>query len=200
MMTIAAERTDFAVARRAMIDSQLRVSAVSEDWILAAMGRVPREQFVPEAARGHAYIDRAIPLDNGRALPAPLFHGRLLGEAAPTRHDRVLLVSCGSGYLAALLDGVTGPIDVIDAAEAAAKQRGMGQHTLLIIDGAIEQLPTGLAGELAEGGRIVTGLVERGVTRLATGRKVAGQVSLLPLAEMGIPALAEFAAPKSWSF
>lgn len=199
-MTIAAERTDFAQARKAMVDSQLRVSGVNEDWILAAMGREPREDHVPAAAREHAYIDRAIPLGQGRALPAPLVHGKMLLEAAPAARDRALLVSCGSGYLAALLGSQVATLDTIDAAQAAAVPGGMGQYSLLLIDGAIEHLPAGLAAELAEDGRVVTGLVERGVTRLAIGRKVAGQVSLLAVADIGIPVLAEFAAPKSWSF
>lgn len=199
-MTIAAERTDFAQARKAMVDSQLRVSGVNEDWILTAMGREPREDHVPATARDHAYIDRAIPLGQGRALPAPLVHGKMLLEAAPAASDRVLLVGCGSGYLAALLGPRVASLDTIDAAQAAALPEGTGQYTLLLIDGAIEHLPPGLAAQLAEGGRAVTGLIERGVTRLAFGRKVAGQVSLLAVADLGIPVLAEFAAPKSWSF
>ncbi len=191
---------DFTAARRAMIDSQLRVSGVTEDFVLAAMNRATREDFVPAAARGHAYIDRAIPLGNGRALPAPLFHGRLLAEAAPTKDDSVLLVSCGSGYLAALVQPLIGSLAVIDAADAAAMKKKKGGYALLLIDGAIEVLPDALASQLAEGGRIVTGLVARGVTRLAVGRKLGGAVSLQPLAEMGIPVLGEFAAPKRWSF
>ena len=191
---------DFTAARRAMIDSQLRVSGVTEDFVLAAMNRALREDFVPAAARGHAYIDRAIPLGNGRALPAPLFHGRLLAEAAPTMDDRVLLISCGSGYLAALVQPLVGALEVVDAADAAAMKKKKGGYTLLLIDGAIEGLPDALAGQLAEGGRIVTGLVARGVTRLTAGRKLGGAVSLQPLAEMGIPVLGEFAAPKRWSF
>jgi protein-L-isoaspartate(D-aspartate) O-methyltransferase len=47
---------------------------------------------------------------------------------------------------------------------------------------------------------VVTGLVSRGLTRLAVGRKTAGEISLVPLADMGIPVLPEFAAPKGWSF
>ncbi len=182
-----------------MIDSQLRVSGVNEDFVLTAMNRVPREDFVPAAARGHAYIDRAIPLGNGRALAAPLFHGRLLTEAAPTGDDRVLLVSCGSGYLAALVEPLVGLLDLVDATDAAEKRK-KGGYTLLLIDGAIEELPETLAAQLAEGGRIVTGLVTRGVTRLAAGRKLGGTIALLPLAEMGIPVLSEFTAPKRWSF
>ena len=191
--------SEFTIARRAMIDSQLRVSGVNEDFVVAAMNRVAREDFVPDAARGHAYIDRAIPLDNGRALAAPLFHGRLLSEAAPTTSDNALLVSCGSGYLAALIEPLVGTLDVIDAADAGLKRK-KGGYTLLLIDGAVEALPDALISQLAENGRIVTGLIARGVTRLASGRKLGGQVSLSSLAELGIPVLREFAAPRRWSF
>lgn len=189
---------DSSAARKAMIDSQLRPSGVNNEWLIAAMGSLPREDFVPEAQRGHAYIDRALPLGNGCALPAPLFHGRMLAEAAPRADDSVLIVSCGSDYLPALVRAACSNVTVVSADDAA---KGVtGNYSLVLVDGAIEHLPDGLAAALAEGGRIVTGLVERGVTRLAAGRKVGAAVSLLPLADMGIPALPGFAAPKSWSF
>lgn len=191
---------DHSAARRAMIDSQLRVSGVNDERVLAAMNAVAREDFVPASARGHAYIDRAIPLGEGRALPAPLVQGMMLSEAGLRSDDSVLVISAGSGYLAALAARLAGSVNSVDAAKAAAAKRGSGSFTVLLIDGAIEQFPAGLAGELAEGGRIVTGLVERGVTRLAAGRKLGGAVSLLPLAEIGVPVLAELAAPKGWSF
>ncbi|MCZ8320513.1 MAG: protein-L-isoaspartate O-methyltransferase family protein [Novosphingobium sp.] len=201
-MTMTAERTasvDFAAARRAMIDSQLRPSGVTEAGVVEAMARIPREDYVPTAARGHAYIDRAIPLGGGHSLPAPLFHGRALVEAAPTAADKVLIVSCGSNYLAALVTPLVASVTTVSAADAAAGKT-RGSYSLILVDGAIEQLPDNLAARLADAGRLVTGLVERGVTRLALGRKTAGAVALLPLAEMGIPVLAEFAAPKRWSF
>lgn len=191
---------DHTAARRAMIDSQLRVSGVNDERVLAAMNAVPREDFVPAAARGHAYIDRAIPLGEGHALAAPLVHGMMLAEADLRSIDKVLVVDGGSGYLAALATRLAGSVESIDAAKAAAMKRASGAHTVVLIDGAVEQLPDGLAGALSDGGRIVTGLVERGVTRLAAGRKLGGAVRLLPLAEIGIPVLAEFAAPKGWSF
>lgn len=191
---------DQSAARRAMIDSQLRVSGVSDERVLAAMNAVPREDFVPAAAHGHAYIDRAIALGEGRALPAPLVQGKMLAEASLHSADKVLVVSGGSGYLAALAARLAGSVESVDAAKAANMKRGIGSYSVLLIDGAVEHLPAGLSAELAEGGRIVTGLVERGVTRLAAGRKLGGTVSLLPLAEIGIPVLAEFAAPKGWSF
>jgi protein-L-isoaspartate(D-aspartate) O-methyltransferase len=53
---------------------------------------------------------------------------------------------------------------------------------------------------LADGGRVVTGVVDRGVTRLAIGTKAGAAVALLPVADIGVPVLAEFAAPQRWSF
>jgi len=167
--------------------------------VLAAMAGVPRENFVPEAMRAAAYIDRAVPLGNGRFLAAPLVHGMMLAEAEPTAEDKALLVGDGEGYLAALLGPLVGKLDCVDPAEASAKRR-KGPYSLIVIDGAIEELPAALAAQLADGGRLVTGLVERGVTRLATGRKAAGEVTLQPLADLGIPVLPELAAPKRWSF
>ena len=185
-------------ARRAMIDSQLRTSGVNEPRVLAAMAKVPREDYVPEAVRAAAYTDRAVALGDGRYLAAPLVHGLMLTEAAPTTGDRALLVGDGAGYLAALLRPLVGVLDAVEPGAAAMPKAGA--YSLLVIDGAIEQLPDALTAGMAEGGRLVTGLVERGVTRLAAGRKAGGAVALLPLAEIGIPVLPQFAAPKRWSF
>lgn len=189
-----------AAARKAMLDSQLRTSGVNAAYVLARMGEVPREDFVPAKARGIAYIDRSIPLGNGRYLAAPLVQGLMLQEARPTSADKALLVDGGSGYLAALLRPLVGSLEVVSPADALAASRRKGDVSLLLIDGAIERLPDGLAQRLAEGGRVICGLVQNGLTRLATGRKAAGEVALLPLAEIGIPALAEFARKKEWSF
>lgn len=198
-MTVAAT-IDTAAARRAMIDSQLRVSGVNDEAVLAAMTAVPREDYVPAAARGHAYIDRSIPLDGGHALPAPLVQGMMLATAAPKAGERVLVIGCGSNYLPALVEAMGASVEVVTAAEAAAGKAGSAGFSLLLIDGAIEQLPASLVDALADGGRVVTGLLQRGVTGLASGTKIGGSVKLTPLADIGIPALAEFAAPKSWSF
>ncbi|MCJ2187503.1 protein-L-isoaspartate O-methyltransferase family protein [Novosphingobium beihaiensis] len=201
-MTLTEDRsaaTGTSAARHAMIVSQLRTSGVNEPWVLEAMAAVPREDYIPAALHDAAYIDRSIPLANGRFLAAPLVHGKMLAEAAPAKTDKVLLVGDGEGYLATLLRPLAGSLDAVDPS-AAAGMTGEGGYSLIIVDGAIEELPEALGAQLAEGGRIVTGLVVRGISRLATGCKTAGAVSLLPLAELGIPALPEFAAPKRWSF
>lgn len=196
----AAAVIDSAAARKAMIDSQLRVSGVNDGAVLAAIAQVAREDFVPATARGHAYIDRSIALDDAHALPAPLFHGKLLVEAAPRAGERVLVVSCGSNYLPALVEAMGASVEVSSAADAAAGKPGSVGFTLLLIDGAVEQLPDSLIGALADGARVFTGLSVHGVTCLAGGTKADGKVMLEPLADMGIPALPEFAAAKSWSF
>ena len=191
--------SDSSAARRAMIDSQLRTSGVNEPWVLARMAAVPREDFVPSAAREVAYIDRAVPLGDGRMLSAPLFHARMLAEAKPTTADRVLVIDGGSGYLPALLEGLAGSVAVTTPEEAQGATK-KGDYTLILIDGAAEQLPQALAKRLADDGRVVTGVIENGVTRLAVGRKAGGAIALLPLAELGIPRLPAFDMPKAWSF
>lgn len=200
-MTTVEDRsaTTSELARRAMIDSQLRPSGVNADFVLQRMMNVPREDYVPANARNHAYIDRAIALGEGRFLAAPTVHGMMLQAAEPQGSDRVLLVDGGSGYLAALVRPLVGALEVISATDATAKSR-KGDFTLLLVDGAAEQLPPELVKRLADDARVITGTVDRGVTRLAAGRKIGGQVALMPLADIGIPALPELQAPKGWSF
>ena len=199
MTTHTQTRPDYAAARKAMIDSQLRTSGVNEAFVLERMGTLAREDFVPDSAKGTAYMDRAIRLADGGFLPAPLFHGAMLAEARPTSEDKVLVVDAGSGYLPALVEPLVGSLDVTSP-DKAANAKKKGEYTLVLVDGAIEHVPAGLTKLVADNGRIVTGLVERGVTRLATGRKAGKALGLLPLAEMGIPRLGAFDKPASWSF
>lgn len=193
---------NFPTARRAMVDSQLRTSGVNDPRTLAAMLQIAREDMVPAARAGQAYADRAVPLGDGRALPAPLFHGRMLQEAGIQAGERVLVVDSGAGYLAALAEVMGGQVTSI--APAAAMKRGTkaagGEFDVVLVDGAVENFPQPLVKRVAEGGRVFTGTVTRGVTRLAAGRVHGGEIALLPLAEMGVPVMQEFAAEEVWSF
>jgi protein-L-isoaspartate(D-aspartate) O-methyltransferase len=134
-----AKRTsiDHAAARRAMVDSQLRTSGVNARFVLERMLIVPREDFVPENARGTAYMDRAIRLENGGFLPAPVFHGMLLEEASPRVEDKVVVVDGGSGYLTELVRPLVAEVETITAEAAAKGDVQTGYATLLLIDGAI---------------------------------------------------------------
>ena len=182
-----------------MIDSQLRTSGVNAEWVLQRMSDVPREAFVPDAARSHAYIDRAIALGGGRFLSAPVVYGTMLQEARPDADDRVLVIDGGSGYLADLVRPLVATLDNITPAAALAAGTGR-DYSLLLIDGAVAHVPSVLAGRLADGARVVTGWVHQGVTSLAVGRKAGTDVALLPVSDMGIPALPEFSAPTGWTF
>jgi protein-L-isoaspartate(D-aspartate) O-methyltransferase len=208
MMTTTDYTTAFAAvsgaavqgsARRAMIDSQLRTSGVNEPYVLAAMARVAREDFLPEAVRDAAYIDRALPLGNGRFIPAPLVHGKMVALSAPSAEDKALIVSNGSQYLAEVLRPLVGSLQVVDAAEIDTGMT-LAPYSLIVIDGAIEHLPEALNNVLAADGRVVAGLIDKGVSRLVVGSKVGGIVVFAPVSDLAIPALAEFAAPKRWSF
>src|SRR5688572_25014783 len=106
------------MARRAMIDSQLRTSGVNAEWVLRRMSEVAREDFVPAAARGFAYIDRAIALEGGRQLAAPVVQGMMLQEAKPAAADKAIVVDGGSGYLAELLRPLVGSLEVLTPADA----------------------------------------------------------------------------------
>lgn len=188
-----------AKARRAMIDSQLRTSGVNEEYVLARMLAVPREDFLPADKASVAYIDRAVALGADGHLAAPLFYGKLLTEAAPALKDRVLVVEGGTSYLAELLRPLVAELTTVSAADAVSGTMA-GTYSLIIIDGAIEELPDALAALLADNGRIVTGLLLRQVTRLASGRKVMGKVNLQPTEDLGIPVLGAFNRPKGWTF
>lgn len=195
-MTLNAEAP--VTARRAMIDSQLRVSGVNDAAVIRAMGAVQRENFVPAALQANAYVDRALPLGGGAALAAPLVHGRMLAEAALQPGEKVLVIS-NSGYLAALVTAMGGAVTLMSPDAAAAKKKSAA-FSLILIDGAAEVLPAAIAAMLTADGRVITGVVERGITRLAAGRKSGDGIALMNLAEIGMPLLAAFAAAKSWSF
>ena len=198
----AAEAANIAPnpARRAMIDSQLRTSGVNAPFVLKRMSQVAREDFVPAKSRSLAYVDRAIRLDNGGWLPAPLVQGKLLEEASPRGHEKAIIVDAGAGYLAELFRPLVAEITVLSPEEAVGTGRKGKGADLLVIDGAVETIPAALAKRLADNGRIVTGYSTNGVTRIAVGRKGAEGVSLIPVFDIGIPQLAAFDAPKGWSF
>jgi protein-L-isoaspartate(D-aspartate) O-methyltransferase len=197
-MTVVEDRPaadEMQVARRAMIDSQLRVSGVNAPGILSAFNGVRREDFVPADRRAVSYMDRAVPLGEGRFLSPALTYGQMLEAAGATSDDSVLVVS-PNGYLAALAGKLAASVTRADTLAAAQD----GPYSLILIDGAAEMLPESLAALLAGDGRVVTGIVDRGVTRLAIARKVLDKVVATPLGDADFAVLPEFAAPKSWSF
>jgi len=201
-MTVVEERAMVAdanieAARRAMVDSQLRVSGINDLTILAAFLAVPREDFVPAARRPVAYADRAVTLEDGAVLAPALTYGQMLTAAEPVADDSVLVIGAPGGYLAALAEKLAGKVTLVSVSGDWA---AAGAHSLVLIDGAIEDVPDALAAVVAADGRLVTGVVERGVTRLALGRRAGEALALTVLAEADFAPLAAFAARPKWSF
>ncbi|MGZ2410822.1 protein-L-isoaspartate(D-aspartate) O-methyltransferase [Sphingomonas sp. F9_3S_D5_B_2] len=216
-MTVQSPIPDYAQARMAMVESQLRPQGVTDPAVVAAMGEVPREQFVPDQARPIAYIDRAVALGGGRFLPAPAVLGELLTQMMPGRGQRALLVGAGTGYSAAVLTKMGLEVVGIESApELAARARELGVSVVegpleagyrkgapydqILIDGAVEHIPEAIVAQLADGGRLGTALVDRGISRLVVGRKAGGAFGYLTLSDAGSPALPGFARPKAFTF
>jgi protein-L-isoaspartate(D-aspartate) O-methyltransferase len=201
----------------AMIESQLRPEGVTDAAVLSAMAGVAREAFVPADMRPVAYTDRSLPLGQGRFMVAPTVLGRLLTEISPQPGERALIVGGGSGYSAAVLSalGVDVVLLEVDAALAdQARANGFGPvsgelargyargapYDVILIDGAVEQVPDALVAQLADGGRLGTGLVDGSVSRLAVGRKSGEAFGIVSLGDAGIPALPGFARPVAFTF
>lgn len=213
---------DYTLMRRAMIDSQLRTSGVSAPWIIAAMGEVPREDFVDADRATTAYMDRAIPLGAGRSLNPPVTTGLMLQAAGVRAEDKVLIIGAGTGYLSALVAkradlvaAVEQSTDLIGKArinlkaavnvnlvEASLNQGAAkyGPYSLILIDGAIARLNDEIIAQLTDGGRAVAGLNEGAVSRLAMGIKRGGQIVLRPVGDCEISTLPGFEHIKEFVF
>ncbi|HET7315791.1 MAG TPA: protein-L-isoaspartate O-methyltransferase [Sphingomicrobium sp.] len=216
-MTIHAPVPDYAAAREAMVDTQLRPQGVNYPPLEEAMATVEREAFVAEGARPLAYIDRAVPMGDGRLMSAPIVVGRLLNEMTPLAGERALVVGCGTGYSAAVLMAMGLEVVALESSTALAERgRSLGieivegpleegwkkraPYHLILIDGAVETIPETIINQLTDHGRLGTALIDRGVCRLAVGRKAGGGFGLHTMADAGAAALPGFAKPRTFTF
>ena len=108
--------TDFATARRHMVDGQVRTADVTDLRILAAMLETPRERFVPPASAGLAYLDfdLSVGAKGSRRLLKPMVLAKLIQAADLASSDRVLDVGCATGYAAAVLAQVAAQVVALE--------------------------------------------------------------------------------------
>jgi len=216
-MTVQSPIPDYAAARAAMVENQLRPQGVTDRAVLSAMGAVERERFLPEDVRPLAYADRPIPLGGGRSLPSPEMLGMLLTQMAPQPGQRALVIGAGTGYSAAVLARIGLEVVALESSpELAARARELGvtvaegpleaghrrgaPYDQIIIDGAVEFVPDAIIDQLADGGRLGAALIERGVSRLIVGRKSGGAFGYLSVSDAGAPALPGFSRPRAFTF
>ena len=211
----------FEPMRRAMVASQLRTTGVNDPRVVAAMGEVPREDFVPDERRALAYADALVPLGNGRALNPPMALGRMLTEARLVGGERALVIGAGTGYSAALLARLAGTVVALEedaglagfAKEALAGTGvelakgplakgwpGRAPYDFILIDGAVEHVPQAIVDQVADGGQVSFAVVDRGVTRLAIGRVVEGAFGITIYADAAAAILPGFEKPRNFSF
>lgn len=216
-MTVQTPIPDFAAARVAMVESQLRPQGVSDPAVVAAMGSVERERFLPDHTKPLAYIDRAVAIGGGRFLPAPAVLGQLLTQMLPEPGQRALVIGAGTGYSAAVLAAMGLEVKAVEcdpALAARARELGIevieapldkgapkhGPYDQILIDGAVEHIPDAIVAQLAEGGRLGAALVDRGISRLIVGRKSGGAFGHLSLGDAGAPVLPGFTRAKAFTF
>jgi protein-L-isoaspartate(D-aspartate) O-methyltransferase len=169
-----------------MVEQQLRNRDVEDERVLEAMKRVPRHLFVPDALRGRAYHDAALPIGSGQTISQPYMVARICESLALHGEERVLDVGTGSGYQAAVLAELAGEVHTIErlpelaeAARAALEEAGyggrvrvhVGDGTLRLPDhapfGAIAvaaaapELPQSLYDQLEPRGRLVVPVGKR---------------------------------------
>ena len=162
-----------------MVERQLRRRGIDDERVLAAMGAVPRELYVPEADRGHAYADSALALTHDQTISQPWVVAAICQGLELSGGESVLEVGTGSGYSAAVLSHLAERVWSVEriaelAASAAAVlaaegrdnvevvvgdgSRGLPEHApydAIAVHAAAPDTPLGLLGQLAEGGRMV---------------------------------------------
>jgi protein-L-isoaspartate(D-aspartate) O-methyltransferase len=216
-MTVQTPIPDFDAAREAMVESQLRPQGVADPAVLEAMGTIERERFLPSHTRPLAYVDRAVAIGDGRFLSAPAVLGQLITQMKVEPGQRALVVGAGTGYSAAVLSAIGLEVDAVESDPAlAAAAREMGVSTAegplergnasrapydrILIDGAVEYIPDPIIDQLADGGRLGTAIIDRGITRLIVGRKAGDAFGTLSIGDAGVPPLPGFSRPKAFTF
>jgi protein-L-isoaspartate(D-aspartate) O-methyltransferase len=211
----------FEPMRRAMVASQLRTTGVNDPRVVAAMGEVAREHFVPRDREAIAYADAFVPLGHGRQLNPPMALGRMLTEARLHGHERTLVIGAATGYSAAVLsrlvasvtaveevpelvtmarDALAGTgVDVMEGSLAKGCPAG-GLYDFVLLDGAVGEVPQAIVDQIADGGEIALALVDRGVTRLGIGKVVAGTFGISTYADAAVAVLPGFEKPRTFSF
>ncbi len=215
---------DTATARRMMVDGQVRIADVTDLALLDAMAQLPREQFVPAAVAGLAYLDNDIPIAKGRALIKPMVLAKLIQAARVGHGDRVLDVACGTGYSSAVLGRLAGAvIGLEEDVELAARAKtalaavgaagvevvvgpltagwpGGGPYDVILFDGATEVVPQAFAPQLKPAGRLVCIFGRSATGKAMIYRLSEGRLVGRPIFDAAAPLLPGFAAAPAFVF
>ncbi len=208
--------TDYAKRRTMMVDTQVRPSDVTKFPIIDAMLSIPREYYVPDSMIEAAYVGENLEIGGGRVIIDPRTLAKLL-DALDVRPDHVALdLGCGLGYSTAILSRLCDFVVAVEDDETRAEEaqnilsgqgvdnaavmtgplpegaQKSGPYDIIIIQGAVEEVPAAIIDQLREGGRIgcIFGEGALGVVRV--GHKIDGNVNWRFSFNAGAPLLAGF--------
>jgi len=192
--------SDFAAQRQLMVQQQLVARGINNEGVLAAMGKVPREEFVPLDLRTETYEDGPLPIGHGQTISQPYIVAFMTQQLRPQTSDRVLEIGTGSGYQAAILAKLVKEVYSVEIVEPLAKgaeatlaRLGYTNIHLKVGDGykgwpeeapfdaiivtcAPDKVPQPLVDQLKEDGRMVIPVGERFAQELYLLEKKNGQL------------------------
>ena len=216
---------DFSFARHNMVECQLRPNKVTDNAVLAAMGSLPRERFLPETLRSVAYADEDLGVAPGRHIMEPTVAARLIQAATPRSGDVALVIAGGTGYEAAVLASMVETVFVVESDSALSATASelfselaldnvvvvdgtlieglpdQGPFNVIFVNGGVQAVNDSLNGQLAEGGRMVC-VMDDGddIGRATLTQRTAGAISHRSLFDASVPLLEEFRKAPSFVF
>lgn len=212
-------------ARFNMIEQQIRPWDVLDQGVLSLLAVVKREDFVPPEHRGMAFFDTEVPLGHGQVMLAPKVEGRYLQELDVHRHERVLEVGTGSGYMAALLSHKAREVVSVEIIPELAKtaienlrraaitnvsvlqgdaSKGLptpGPFDVIVLSGSVASVPRQLLEALKVGGRLIAIVGHEPVMRATLVTRVGDQeFRHVELFDTVAPRLVGFGEPSRFAF
>jgi protein-L-isoaspartate(D-aspartate) O-methyltransferase len=191
---------DFAAQRQRMVMEQLMPRGIHEERVLAAMAKVPREEFVPQDVRAESYTDGPLPIGHGQTISQPFIVAFMTEQLRPSGKDRVLEIGTGSGYQAAVLAELVAEVYTIEIIEPLARNAEgtlqrlgyMNVHVkvgdgykgwlersafdAIIVTCAPDRVPQPLTEQLKDGGRMIIPVGGLGEQELYLLEKKNGQL------------------------
>jgi protein-L-isoaspartate(D-aspartate) O-methyltransferase len=214
---------DFETSRTMMVDTQVRPSDVTKFPIIDAMLSVKRESYVPQNLRGVAYVGENLDLGAGRVLLEPRTLAKMLDALEFQGDELVLDIACGLGYSSAVIARMTGTViaveddaDRVTEAESALGAQDVdnvvvveaplhegspkaGPYDVIVIQGAVEQVPSALTDQLKDGGRIAAIFSEGALGVVRIGYKIDDAVTWRMAFNANAPILPGFEASPAFS-
>ena len=216
---------NFEQARYNMIEQQIRPWNVRDADVLHLLSVIKREDFVPPAQKEMALADMQISLGQGQCMLAPRIEARMLQDAAIKKHEKVLEIGAGSGYMTALLAHQAQRVIAVETnpelvtmaranlqragihnaevrqADAAAGVAADGPFDVILLCGSVAQVPQSLLAQLKVGGRLLAIVGEEPAmsVTLVTRASEAG-FTTRQLWDTVAPRLAGFPVPSKFKF